>query len=252
MQSDIFGWRRCLLRSFVQLAIKNQALREWISQRHVLFEAHRSLNTKIPRYGFFFFFFISPDVGRIEIFSAPLLSRRGRGTWSPVGRGGDGQPVLLQTVKIPHPSCPPDCPANKHTFYWPTADPELTRVYLWKWDPLPALIEAALGRSAADGRRNVARAPPHAFPRLVPSEHRNNQACAVLCRASCQQPPTGSGAVKQTFAQGPLSSVFVPSCLSIHFSLCCTLFAPAASRLCETAASIRVFWAPAPMAASVG
>lgn len=76
-----FGWHRRLFRSFVRRAIKNQALRERICQRPVLFEAHRSLNVKkFDVMAFFFSFSFSPDVGRIEIFSALLLSRPGRGT----------------------------------------------------------------------------------------------------------------------------------------------------------------------------
>lgn len=41
------------------------------------------------------------------------------------------------------------------------------------------------------------------------SKLQNNQPSAVICRVSCQQPPTGSACVKQTFAQGPFSCLFV-------------------------------------------
>lgn len=100
MQSDIFRSCRHLLRSFVQLAIKNQALREQFCQRHVFFEAHRILNTKKFRDGFFFCPF-SPDVEGSKIFSAPFcLAVAGEAI--PVGRGEGSGPVLLHTVKIPH------------------------------------------------------------------------------------------------------------------------------------------------------
>lgn len=75
MQSDIFGSRRRLLHSFVQLAIKNQALRERTCQRHVFFEAHRGLNKEILSYGFFFSLF-HRMLKEVKYFSPPLVSPR--------------------------------------------------------------------------------------------------------------------------------------------------------------------------------
>lgn len=223
------GLRRRLLHSFVRLAIKNQALRELTCQRHVFFEAHWSLNKKILRYGLF-----SPIFTRCwrkwNIFR-PLLSRRGRQTWSPAGWGGNSRPVLLQTVKAPPPH-PPLPPPPSRTSGQPGTQTHLLLTH--DWPRANTIVFTEIGSllwlwRLPDGRRNAARDGHVRF------EVRNNQACAVICRASCQQPPTGWDAVKQTFAQGPLSSVFLPCRLSIHFSLCCTLFTLAASPLCWAA-----------------
>lgn len=53
--------------------------------------------------------------------------------------------------------------------------------------------------------------------RQMASKLQNNQPSAVICRVSCQQPPTGSACVKQTFAQGPFSCLFVFFILFLSF-----------------------------------
>lgn len=184
----------------------------------------------------FFFSLFHQMLKEVQCFR-PLSSRRGRRTWSPVDWGGDGGPVLLLTVKVPHP---PTSPPSRQTFYWPTNDPKWTQLCVWKW--IGSLLW--LWRLVQPGTAEETHTNHH-----VRSEARNNQACAVICWASCQQPPTGWGGVKETFAQGPLSSVFLSPRLSIHFSPCCTLFAPVASQLCGAAASIRgsrllLLWLP--------
>lgn len=229
MQSDIFRSRRRLLHSFVQLAIKNQALRERTCQRHVFFEAHRSLNTKILSCSFFSPLF-HQMLKEVKYFPSPLVSPR-RTIGIPRRLRRRRRTCLVTNCK--KSVTPPPLGTQTHlllTHDWPRAN----SIVFMEIGSAPCSDCGDSQPVSCRRRKKRGTQPPCAFG--------GSKQSSVCCHLSSISPATTHRLRRRktdVWAQGPLSSVFVPSRLSIHLSLCCTLFAPVASQLCATAASIR-------------